>query len=146
MTDNCARLMSPNAFLLPQLKELLAHGAAIQGMRDQDNKKAAQVTPDTSPQKGDKPGQDKAATDKGLKESNGEQARTSPASKQKLGVSEAAPPAKRSKVRLLGMDKDSLVWKHFTLTIDPISLLNITVDCQGTGKLFRTRRSKGQGS
>jgi len=75
-----------------QLKELLAHGAALQGMRDQHNKKAAQVAPDTSLQKGEKLGQDKAAS------ADRHKPRKSPASKKKLGVPEAAPPAKRSKV------------------------------------------------
>jgi len=63
-------------------------------MRDQNNKKAAQVTPDTSPQK---EGQDKAASDKSPQASNSQKARTHPTIKKKLGMSEAAPPTKRSK-------------------------------------------------
>lgn len=67
-------------------------------MRDQDQKKAAaKVSPDSSPQKGE----DKAATDDDvvmLESDRPQAARTSPASKQKLGTSsELAPPAKRSK-------------------------------------------------
>lgn len=85
---------------LYQLKELLAHGAAIQGMRESDNKKAAKVTPDTSPQK--KLGQVNATNDENMKESNDQQANKSPLGKKKLGISDDVPPAKRPKVRLFG--------------------------------------------
>lgn len=71
-------------------------------MRESDIKKAAQVTPDTSPQKREKPGQDKATINESMQESNDEQTRKSPAAKNNLGMSEAVPPAKRQKVRQVG--------------------------------------------
>jgi hypothetical protein len=78
-----------------QLKELLAHGALIQGMRESDNKKtAARVTPDTSPEKVE---QDVATADAIMQELTAQEAHSNIATKKKLETSQAVPSAKRQK-------------------------------------------------
>ncbi len=83
------------SFFYLQLKELLAHGALIQGMRESDNKKtAARVTPDTSPEKVE---QDVATADAIMQELTAQEAHSNIATKKKRETSQAVPSAKRQK-------------------------------------------------
>lgn len=63
-------------------------------MRESDNKTAAKVTPDTSPQK---VGQDGETADAIMQESTTQEVHSSTATKKKLGTSQTVPPAKRQK-------------------------------------------------
>ena len=100
--DNCSALVFvfpiPLTLFLSQLKELLAHSVAVEGMRDNENKTIKQASSDNSPKIGKKlQGQVEATTDKTMYESNDTTMGATPLSKQKMCTSEAAPPAKRSK-------------------------------------------------
>jgi hypothetical protein len=70
----------------------------IEGMRANENKTAKQTSGNASKTGKKLLGQVEATTDETMKESNDTNEGAAPLLKQKTGTSEAAPPAKRSKI------------------------------------------------
>ena len=113
-------------------------------MRVLDNKTVTKASSNASLNGGEKLGEEKTVADTTLGISNDTAVCTpSPPGKQKLGASDAAPPAKRSKVCT---EADKHLVQRAKQIVFIISLLSLfDLDCESLRKLFGTRSGESQG-